>query len=57
MKILYTIIIILFIGCTNTNNIKDMSNKNVNIEAEQEEQDKNILKSILFYFWVITGGM
>lgn len=55
MKILCMIVIILCIGCANTNNIKDVD-KNDNIETEQE-QDKNVVKSILFYFWVITGGM
>lgn len=54
MKILYIIIIILCVSCANTNGIKGVDKDN-NVEIEQE--DKNIVKSMLFYFWVITGGM
>lgn len=56
MRILCMIIIVLCIGCANTDNIKDNVDNNV-VETEEQDEDKNVIKSIIFYFWVITGGM
>ena len=49
-KYILMIILCVVMGCVS--NKVDIKDSNMNIK-----QDKNITKDLLYYFWVVTGGM